>query len=134
MSGLKSHSDGRESLIARLYNRGPHDQSSEWSGIRIANSFICSKAQADFPAAASAFLTNDLIGSIIVVFVGAAILVCVTRLVTARKYAPDSPAPAHLHRAGFLPVQWGELRVGYATQICGGVSFRTILSLVDVVN
>ena len=81
-----------------------------------------------------AFLTNDLIGSIIVVFVGAAILVCVTRLVTARKYAPDSPAPAHLHRAGFLPVQWGELRVGYATQICGGISFRTILSLVDVVN
>ena len=82
-----------------------------------------------FSGSRVAFLTNDLIGSIIVAFVGAAILVQITRLVRARKYAP-----AHLHRARFLPVQRGELRVGYATQICGGVSFRTILSLVDVVN
>jgi len=53
---LKSHSDGRESLIAKLSSRSyPHDQPSEWSGICIANSFICSKAPADFAAAASLF-------------------------------------------------------------------------------
>jgi len=34
-----------------------------------------------------AFLTNDLIGSIIVAFVGAAILVGITRLARARKYS-----------------------------------------------
>jgi hypothetical protein len=78
-------------------------QNGPGSALRIPS--ICSKAQPDLPTAASP-VTNELIGSIIVAFV-AAILVWITRLVGARKYAPDSPAPAIYTERDFFQFKGG---------------------------